>query len=30
MTQEKFNIMMNDYIVSLASETPSPWSKEAR
>ena len=30
MTQEKFNIMMNDYIVSLASKSPSSWSAEAR
>lgn len=30
MTQEKFNAMMDNYIVSLASESPSPWSQEAR
>ena len=30
MTQEKFNTMMDNYIVSLASESPSPWSAEAR
>lgn len=30
MTQEKFNEMMNNYLVSLALKAPSDWSKEAR
>ena len=30
MTQEKFNEMMNNYLQSLASENPSPWSEDAR
>ena len=30
MTQEKFNEMMNNYLVSLALKDPSDWSKEAR
>lgn len=30
MTQEKFNEMMNNYLVSLALKNPSDWSKEAR
>jgi hypothetical protein len=30
MTQEKFNEMMNNYLVSLALKGPSDWSKEAR
>lgn len=30
MTQEKFNEMMNNYLVSLALQEPSAWSKEAR
>ena len=30
MTQEKFNEMMNNYLISLALKEPSEWSKEAR
>lgn len=30
MTQEKFNEMMNNYLISLALKDPSDWSKEAR
>lgn len=30
MTQEKFNQMMNNYLVELAKEQPSSWSAQAR
>lgn len=30
MTQEQFNSMMNTYLLNLANESPSDWSKEAR
>lgn len=30
MTQERFNELMNNYLVSLASQDPDPWSQEAR
>ena len=30
MTQEKFNEMMNNYLIDLASEEPGAWSAEAR
>lgn len=30
MTQEKFNEMMNVYLVQLAKQNPGEWSKEAR
>ena len=30
MTQERFNELMNNYLVELAKEAPSDWSKEAR
>lgn len=30
MTQEKFNEMMNAYLVELAKQDPSGWSKDAR
>ena len=30
MTQEKFNEMMDNYLVELAKKEASPWSAEAR
>ena len=30
MTQEKFNEMMNNYLIELAQKEPSEWSKDAR
>jgi hypothetical protein len=30
MTQEKFNEMMNNYLIELAQKQPSEWSKDAR
>ena len=30
MTQEKFNEMMNNYLIDLASKEPGAWSVEAR
>ena len=30
MTQERFNELMNNYLVELAKQEPSAWSQEAR
>ena len=30
MTQEKFNEMMNNYLIELAKKDASPWSADAR